>query len=583
MEEDIQGFGDYLAILIKRKKLFIVTALIILVLSLALAFGLPSVYRSEAIILIEQQEIPPDLVRSTVTSYAGERIQVINQRVMTTKNLSRIIDEYELFGEERKNTSIAVLAEGMREDIGLEMISAKVLDRSGRSTTATIAFKLAFQHKNPRKAQQVANEMVTLYLDENLKSRTASAVETSGCLTTESDKLEQIVSEYETKLAAFKEENIDNLPGLQTLNIQLMERVEREIKDASLQIRDLEGRITYMHSELSQIEAGSISGDNDQRILSPAERLQALRTEFITLSTRYASTHPDIKKMRREIKALESEVGSSVDIAGLRRSLEDMKVEMDTLQGNYSQQHPDVKKLQHKIDAAEVELDRAVGERESGKASGESTQIDNPAYIRMESQIKVSEGELASLKKSREELKQKLVEFEERMLQSPQIELQYRELTRGYANASARYQEIKEKQLEAGLAETLEREKKGERFSLIEPPVLPEKPSKPNRMAILFLGFILSLVGGVGSVAVVEGLSDGITNMNELVSITGTAPLIVVPYIEIESEKLRYAEIKRKLIIAAIVAIPIVIVLFHFIVKPLDVTWFMLLRRLGLS
>ncbi|MES9882041.1 MAG: lipopolysaccharide biosynthesis protein, partial [Sedimenticola sp.] len=216
MDEEIKGLSDYLGILSRRKKQLIFPIVIILLASVALALGLPSVYRSEATILIEQQEIPPDLVRSTVTSYAGERIQMISQRVMTTENLSKIIDNYGLYKDMRADTSIAMLVEEMREVVSLEMISADVVDpRSGRPTTATMAFKLSFSDKNPRVAQKVTSELVSLYLDENLRRRTKSAVETSGFLATEADKLEDQVSELEASLATFKEENINNLPELQ--------------------------------------------------------------------------------------------------------------------------------------------------------------------------------------------------------------------------------------------------------------------------------------------------------------------------------------------------------------------------------
>ncbi len=584
-EEDIKGLGDYLAILTRRKKQLIIPALVILLLSVILAISLPSVYRSEATILIEQQEIPVDLVRSTVTSYAGERIQMINQRVMTTNNLSKIIDQYKLYEDERKNTSMAIIAEEMREDIGLEMISADVVDpRSGRPTSATIAFKLSFSHKNPGKAQKVANELASLYLNENMKRRTESAVETSGFLATESEKLQKKVAEYEKKLATFKEENVNNLPELRQLNMQMMDRTEREINDVDSQIRNLEERGVYLRSELAQLSPNStMYGADGQRILGSEDRLKALRAELVTLSTRYANTHPDIIKMRREINALEKEVGSKGDATELRTKLKEMKGELVTLQERYSKQHPDVKKLQSAIDATQTELDKALQNDKQEQLEATGTKPDNPAYIQLQAQLEAAEGELVSLKESREELKKKMADFEERLLKSPQVEREYRELSREYENVTAKYQEIRAKQLQADMAEALERDKKGERFSLIEPPVLPEEPAKPNRMAILFLGFIFSLVGGVGTVVAAESLSDAVSSTKELVNITGAPPLAVVPYIQTDAEIQRYEELKQKLIIGAVAAIPIVIILFHFFVKPLDVTWFILMRRLGLS
>ncbi|MEW8428449.1 MAG: lipopolysaccharide biosynthesis protein, partial [gamma proteobacterium symbiont of Ctena orbiculata] len=281
-EEELLGIGDYLAILKRRKMQLIVPAAIILLLSIGLALGLPSIYRSEATILIEQQEIPSELVRSTVTSYAGERIQVISQRVMTTENLGSIIENYGLFKEERDDTSLSLLAEKLRENIKLEMISADVVDpRSGRPTTATIAFTLAFSSKDSRIAQKVTNELVSLYLDENLRRRTQSALETSSFLGAEANKLKQEIADLETSLAKFKEKHVNNLPELQQLNMQLMERSERELTDTAQQIRSLEERKIYLQSELSQINPTSdLYNSRGDRVMGAEDRLMSLETEY---------------------------------------------------------------------------------------------------------------------------------------------------------------------------------------------------------------------------------------------------------------------------------------------------------------
>ncbi len=253
-EEYILGIGDYMAIVKRRKNLLIFPAIIIFSIAVLLAFALPSIYRSEGTILIEQQEIPPDLIRSTVTSYAGERIQNISQRVMTNENLGKIIEEYGLYKEELQKESLTTIVKKVREDISLDMVSADVVDpRSGRPTTATIAFKLAFNHKNPRRAQKVTNELISLYLNENLKQRTKSAIETSSFLQVEANKLGDEVSKLEAAMAEFKERNIHNLPELQQLNIQLMGRAERELKDIDQNIRTLEGRKIYLSAELAQL------------------------------------------------------------------------------------------------------------------------------------------------------------------------------------------------------------------------------------------------------------------------------------------------------------------------------------------
>ncbi|MCP4274982.1 MAG: lipopolysaccharide biosynthesis protein [Gammaproteobacteria bacterium] len=585
MEEDEKGLGDYLAILRRRKKQLIIPALIVFLLSVVLAFALPATYRSEATILIEQQSIPQDLVRSTVTSYAGERISMISQRVMTSVNLKRIIEQYGLYIEERKNTSLTILVEEMREDISLEMISADVIDpRSGRPTTATIAFKLAFSHKSARTSQKVTNELVSLYLNENLKRRTQTAVETSGFLATEVVKLQEQVITYEAKLADFKESNIKNLPELQQLNVQLMQRVEQNIQDAERQIRTLDERKIYLQSELVQMSPTSdLFTADGKRVLGDQDRLTSLRSEYASLSARYSETHPNLVKLKKEITALKKTVGVEDSVGELKLQLKMLKAERTTLRERYSAEHPDVKKVQRTIDSTLKELEQASKERRVIKVANKTIKPDNPAYIQLQAQLNAANGEISALREAKVGYQEKLNDIEERLLQSPQVERQYRDLTRGYENALAKFQEVKAKQLEAELAEALEREKKGERFSLIEPPQTPEKPASPNRLAIVFLGFVLSMAGGIGTVSVAEGLSNVIRDPRSLIRITGAAPLVTIPYIEIAADRKKARAVKRNMILVILILGASTVAAFHFLYMPLDVAWFVALRRFGIE
>ncbi len=580
--EEIKGLGDYLAILGRRKKQLIIPAIVILVASILLAFGLPSIYQSKATILIEQQEIPVDLVRSTVTSYAGERIQMISQRVMTTDNISKIIDSYGLYKDERKTTSMSILVEDMRKEINLEMISADVVDpRSGRPTTATIAFTLSFNNKNPRTSQKVTSELVSLFLNANIERRTKSAIETSGFLATESAKLEEKVAELEKKLAEFKERNINNLPEMQQLNIQLMQRSENELRGVDQQLRALEERKIYLTSTLAQISPNTemISTDG-RRILGSKDRLKVLQSEYVSLSSSYSPTHPDVIRMKKEIAALRKDVGSTDEAEELRMQIKDLKTKEVAMRERYSVQHPDVKKVERALIKAQQALKDVVKNRKQEEKDSD-IDPDNPAYIQLQTQLNAAEGDLKSLRKMQAELKEKLRDFEARLIKSPQVEREYRDLSRDYDNAMGKYKEVKAKQLEAELAEALERENKGERFSLIEPPQIPEKPSKPNRLAILFLGFIFSLAGGVGTVAVAEAMSDAIKDTGGLMQVTGEPPLITIPYIEVDAERDKRDLIRKKMMVAGIVAVVLVITLFHFLIMPLDVLWYVVMRRLG--
>jgi len=139
--EQIPQLRDYIDILKRRKWSLILSTLLVIIAAGALALLLPPIYKSTSTILIEEQEIPQNYIMSTVTSYAEQRLQVINQRIMSTSHLIKIIDRFNLYPELRKDWTTEEIINKMRDDIQLDFINAKVMDpRTGRPSTATIAF-----------------------------------------------------------------------------------------------------------------------------------------------------------------------------------------------------------------------------------------------------------------------------------------------------------------------------------------------------------------------------------------------------------------------------------------------------------
>ncbi len=201
--EKADTFKEYLAAAKHRRKALIAVFAAAMTVAAMLALLLPPAYRSAGTILIEQQEMPQELVRSTVTSYADERVQVISKRVMTTETLLNIIRRYDLYPKQRAKDTREALLGRMRKDIGLKMISADVIDpRSGRPTAATIAFEVSYTSRSADLAAKVANELTTLYLNENLNNRTQLARDAAQFLESEADRVNRQIADLEAKLAA---------------------------------------------------------------------------------------------------------------------------------------------------------------------------------------------------------------------------------------------------------------------------------------------------------------------------------------------------------------------------------------------
>src|ERR1700678_1827749 len=187
----------------RRRGTFYVVASAAGIVAILLAAFLPATYQASATILIEQQEIPQELVRSVITSLADQRVQVISQRVMTTQNLLSILERYGVDPEIRQKGPREVLRQRFRNEPGMQMISADVIDpRSGRPTQETIAFAVSYQNRSPELALKVASELTSLYLSENLTSRTQLSEQTSTFFTEQSTREATRIAELDKDLRA---------------------------------------------------------------------------------------------------------------------------------------------------------------------------------------------------------------------------------------------------------------------------------------------------------------------------------------------------------------------------------------------
>jgi len=578
MEEQEKSIQDYLAIVSRRKAAIVSTALLVFLLGLITAFVWPPTYKSSATILIKEQEIPTELVRSTVTSFASQRIQTISQSVMTRPNLMDIIEKYNLYVKDRKRKTSEEVLEKMREDIGLNMISADVVDpRTGRPGVATIAFTLSFEGSVPGPTQKVANELTSLFLAENLKTRNDKAAETYNFLTDETRKLEEKIAVSGKKLAEFKEKHADSLPEMAALNQSMLNRTESELDSVEANVRALKERKFFMQSQLDQINPlTNMTSATGVSILDPASRLKALESEYASLSARYSDEHPDIVKVKREIKGLREQTGQGVDTQQQAKALAAKRSEYGALNKKYSIDHPDVIKLKAEIAA----LEKSIAENPVRvEKQVMKLQPDNPAYISVQTQLKTVETEIKSSESRKKRLDKKLLDLEERISRSPKVEKEFLVLARGQENDLLRFRDIKARQMEAEIGQQLEKESKGESFILIDPAQFPEQPIKPNRIAIIFLSFILAVAAGLGVAILKEAMDGSIRGVAAVNKILTAAPLAVIPFIYNSYDLRRKQKINRVIAGSVIGSIVMVVIFIHFFLTPLDVLWFRGLRK----
>lgn len=505
MEHYQLTFADYIAIIRRRGWLIAGSFAATLILGVAITLLLPPKYRSAGTILIESQQIPTDLVQATVTSYADERIEVIKQRVMTRENLLRIIRKYGLFADAGPTFTPSDQIDEMRETIGVDLINASVRSERGRPTT--IAFSVAFEHRRAEIAQAVANDLVTLFLDENVKVRTQRATQTTEFLTEEADKLKKELDTIETRITQYKQQNGHALPDNVALAMAALQRTE---------------------ADLRQVERDYASAED------------ALRTaDYVT--TGDATSQSELERARAEVAALGAK---------------------------YTEQHPDLKAAQRKLEA----LEQATARPAAGVTRVSARSDARSAGLRQRMKMLAAE---------RSNLRARLGQMEAALVRSPAVEQGLAALTRDYQSAQKKYEEVVAKRMTAQMAENLEDDQKAERFSVIEPPTLADKPVKPDRKKLLALSMVMAVGAPFGAVSVMESMRGVVRGVGSISALVGQRPLVTIPFIPVAAERAR----RRRLVLMAagiaLAAIVALLLLVHFLVLPLDVLVMKALIRLG--
>jgi uncharacterized protein involved in exopolysaccharide biosynthesis len=574
-------FAERLAVFRRRFRPLAIALVSSLLLTLMIVFLWPPTYRSAGTVLIEQQEVPEDFVRSAVTSFADQRVRMISQRVMTTSNLLEIINKYDLYPERRRREPREKLLERMRDDIGLQMISADVVDpRQGRPTKATIAFTVSYDSRSPEVAAKVANELTTLYLRENLENRRQKAAETSDFLMEEAERVGQELAELDRQIANFKSQNADALPELATVNMQLMTRADEELRSVGTRLDSLGQQIVYLDAQLAQIEPTAPSyAEGGQRVLTAASRLKLLRMQLASASALYGRDHPDVQRLQREIAGLEREAGDAQVGNDLVRQLTDAKSQLAQAKNRYSVDHPDVQRLERVVEAIEIAMRQST---QTATSLRETELPDNPPYIQIRAQREAAANETASLQRQQAQLRQRIADFEARLAAAPAVEREYSVLLRDLQGAQIKYQEVRQKQMSAQVAENLETEQKGERFTLIEPPLVPEEPASPNRSLVLVLGLLFSIVTALGVPLLLDAVDGRVRGRRDVAQLVTAPPLAVIPWMQTDLQR----EVHRKRVRLALAGVVIscitLVLVLHFLVRPLDVIWAVMLRRLGI-
>jgi chromosome segregation ATPase len=320
------------------------------------------------------------------------------------------------------------------------------------------------------------------------------------------------VANLEEKLADFKRKNAGALPELAEVNMGSVERAERDLRDVEVQLQALRRERVLLASQHQQARSAGPEASN----------VRALEDEYTRKSIQYDASHPDVISLRKQIETLKR--GGSTTGMTLRQQLANERSVLSEARQRYSEDHPDVKRVARNIAALEARI-------AAGETSDRSVAADSPMAIQLQAQLNATDTQIGALQVRSTELRARMEQLEERLSLTPQVEQEYQTVTRDLASARAKYDELVKRRMDAEVSEAAIQGGRADKFRVMQAPSVPNSPAKPKRLAIVIIGLVLAAVLGLSVAVAMEAVDPSVRGSKDVREILNISPLAAVPMI----------------------------------------------------
>jgi succinoglycan biosynthesis transport protein ExoP len=513
MEAAGPSLSDYVGALKRRRGLLFGIALPIAALSLMLAIGLPSIYQSSGFIEIEEAQHLKQVVNVAANEplYADQYVESLSTLVLSTTNLRKLLQEHKLYEDQDADPAAAVAQ--LKKDIDVDIVTTQIIDPStGREREIVSAFTVAFDHRDPQLAYEGAKWLVESYLQANRLDRQRQAETAGKFFAAEAERVRKEVADLEAKLAEFKLQNAGTLPELTEMNMSSMERTERDLRDTEGQLQALRRERVLLVSQLQQARSAAPEAAN----------LRSMEAEYDRKRMQYDPSHPDLVALRRQIETLKR--GGSTTGMTLRQQLSNERAVLAEARQRYSEDHPDVRRIVRNIAALEARI-------AAGDGADRSIASDSPVAMQLQGQLNAIDTQIAALQMRSTELRSRMEDLERRLSQTPQVEREYQTVTRDLASARAKYEELVKRRMDSEVSEAAIAGGRADKFRVVQAPSVPSAPAKPKRLALLVIGVVLACIIAISTTVAVEAMDQTVRGSRDVRDILGVSPLVSVPLI----------------------------------------------------
>ena len=480
-------FDDYLAIARRHFKLLCFAAFSVSAIGFLVSFVFSPRYTSRSLVLVERQTIPAGYVRPIVTTSVIDRIATLQQQVLSRSRLDGLVARMDLA---RKGKSVDQVVDSIQRNVSfVEADPSASASLMFRRSMDFLGFYVRFTADNPQDAQQICAEITSMVLAENSKMREQVAVNTTDFLSRQLAEAKTNLDQKDQEFAEFKSRYLGQLPSDMENNLAILNGLISEFDANTQALNRAEQDKSYAQSLLDEQVAAWKSSQFNQTTDTIGQQLVTLRTQLVTLQSRYRDDHPDVVKMKRDIAALE---------------------------------------------AKQKQMDES-GPKDKD-ALTETGRTEPPQVVQLRDRIRQDDASVARTTEKEKQLQKTIDSYRNRLTLSPKVEEEYKQLTRDNEVAQRLYETLLANKSESQIQTDLERSQQGEQLRLLDAANLPDSPSFPVRWQFAGGGLAAGLCVGLVAVFWLEWRDRAMRDERDVLAALEMPMLVSVPWVSRESQ-----------------------------------------------
>jgi polysaccharide chain length determinant protein (PEP-CTERM system associated) len=494
---------DYIDIVRRHKGWIFGPFLFTLVASVVGVYLYPDSYTSQAVVKIVPQQVPQNMVQSAINQQMSDRINSMAQTILSRSVLTTIINSFGLYQRERSRMPIEDVIETMKKNVLIQPVAS-----STGGSDHLPAFAVSFSYENRLLAQRVVQDLVSRFIDENIRNRSNATFMTTQFIKDELDDTKKQLNTAEDKVASFRMQNNGKLPDQVDANMR--------------QLGALQSQATYLSSKISTANQEKMQMESNIRILKDQQ-------SNLTKDAAQAKIVPE----RKSEKVIDAE-----------HEVTNWENQLAVLRQHYKDSFPDVQNAVERLTVARKRLEE-VNAEEAAKSKAEAPEV-SPASAQSVREARDLEGNIRrfqsaieahdlDIQDSTKELKRvndTIKSYQGRIETIPLGEKEYSDLMRDRDLIKERFIDLSEKLSKAEIAQEMEGRKQGETLELLDPASLPTAPTEPKRPIVISMGAALGLLLGIVIAGAREMKDTSLKNLKDVRAYTQMAILGSVPLLE---------------------------------------------------